>query len=270
MESTKEYLQNTQQAFDSAAETFDSDDYKNGILQWMRTTVHKIYLNNFKRGDLLLELNSGTGIDAVFLSHNGIKVYATDISPKMIEILRTKVKSKGLSGEIRYEVKSFDDISEITESNFDGVISNFGGLNCIPDFSKLSHDLYSKLKSNGKIIGIVINKICPWEMFFYSMKFDFHTAFRRFSKKGVDANLNGGKVKTFYFTPGGFGKFFQEEFKIERVYSHALFTPPPYLVGFYNKLKPIAKLFMKMDEVTRGIFPFNRLGDHFIIIMTKR
>jgi SAM-dependent methyltransferase len=236
----------------------------------MRTLIHKLYLNNFKRGDRLLELNSGTGIDAVFLAHNGIKVFATDISPRMIDELELKVKSKGLSGEIQYDVKSFNELSNIKEDNFDGVISNFGGLNCIPDFSKLSDDLYSKLKPGGKIIAAVINKFCPWEMFLYSLKFNFRTAFRRFSKNGTDANLNGGKVRTFYFTPGSFAKFFKPNFKVDQIYSHCSFTPPPYLKGFYNKLRPVAKVLMKIDELTRGIFPFNRFGDHFIIILTKK
>jgi hypothetical protein len=188
----------------------------------------------------------------------------------MIAELETKVKSKGLSGEITYEVKPFDRIGEITESDFDGVISNFGGLNCIADFSKLSADLSAKLKPGGKIIAAVINKICPWEMFFYMLKFKPSVAFRRFNKNGVDANLNGGTVKTFYFTPAGFAKFFRSDFNVEKIYSHANFAPPPYLVGFYNKLRPIAKFLMKIDELTKSIFPFNRFGDHFIIVMRKK
>lgn len=264
------YLQNTKEAFDSTAAGFDEDDYKNPILQWMRSVVYRIYLENFKKGDQLLELNSGTGIDAVFLAQKGIKVYATDISPKMIERLEAKVKSSGLNGSIDYEVKSFDRISEISETDFDGVISNFGGLNCISDFSKLSQDLHTKLKPNGKIIAAVINKICLWEIFFYLLKFKPGIAFRRFGKNGIDANLNGGKVMTFYFTPKEFGKFFEPNFKTAKIYSHGCFTPPPYLTGFYNKLKPLAKLLMKIDEFTKGIFPINRLGDHFIIILNKR
>jgi methylase of polypeptide subunit release factors len=52
----------------------------NPILVWMRGLVRDIYLRNFKRGDRLLELNAGTGADAVFLAGRGIEVFATDIS----------------------------------------------------------------------------------------------------------------------------------------------------------------------------------------------
>ncbi|MCI0716611.1 MAG: class I SAM-dependent methyltransferase [Chlorobi bacterium] len=264
-----DFLQKTKEAFDNTAAGFDEDDFKNPVLQWMRSVVYGIYLDNFRKGNRLLELNSGTGIDAVFLAKNGIKVYATDISPKMLEILEAKIQSNGLKSEIKYAVKSFDEIREIQEDNFDGVISNFGGLNCINDFSKLSKDLYAKLKPGGKIIAAVINKYCLWEIFFYLLKLKPKTAFRRLGKKGIDANLNGGKVRTFYFTPKQFARFFKGGFKTEKIYSHGCFTPPPYLTGFYKGLKLITKILMKIDELTKGLFPFNRLGDHFIIIMNK-
>jgi ubiquinone/menaquinone biosynthesis C-methylase UbiE len=265
-----DYLQKTKEAFDSSAKTFDEEDLKNPVLQWMRSVIYGIYLNNFKKGDRLLELNSGTGIDAVFLAGRGIKVCATDISPKMIEMLEEKVKSMGLNGEIKYAVKSFDQISEVEEDNFDGIISNFGGLNCTGNFSKLSNDLCAKLKPGGKIIAAVINKFCLWEIFFYLLKLKPKTAFRRLSKKGIEANLNGGRIRTFYFTPKEFAGFFEQEFKVEKIYSHGCFTPPPYLTGFYKRLKTITKILMKIDELAKGMFPFNRLGDHFIIIMNKR
>lgn len=261
--------QHTKEAFDKIADNYDSGDNANPILRWMRGIVHKIYLKNIKPGSSVLELNSGTGVDALFFAENNINVLATDISSKMIDIINAKIINHHTSGIIKTEVKSFDEISGIKESNFDAVVSNFGGLNCINDFEKLSKDLSEKLKPNGRFIAVVMNKFCPWEMFYFLITFKFGKIFRRFNKNGIDADLNGEKVRTYYYSPCGFAKLFNKHFKTEKKYTLALYTPPPYLVGIYNKLKPLVKLWMKIDELLMGIFPLVCFGDHFIVILTK-
>ena len=263
-------LRNTKEAFDKLAPCYDSSDNSNAILQWMRGIVHKIYLDNFNNGDRLLELNAGTGEDAVFLASNGINVYATDISDKMIEIANKKIDNAGLCSLIKTGVFSFNQISTISENEFDGVISNFGGLNCINDFKKLSADIFDKLKPGKPFIAVIMNKFCPWEIFYYTLRLDFKNAFRRFKKEGIMANLNDSEVKTFYFSPKEFTHYFTVHFDVLKFYSLALYAPPPYLAVIYRYMKPVVKLFMYVDKILMGIYPFNRFGDHFIVILKKR
>ena len=103
----------------------------------MRSLVHKIYLQYIPKGGSILELNAGTGVDAIFLADEGYKVYATDISDLMINEIQAKVKKQKAKISIKAVALSFEEISNIEEDNFDAVVSNFGGLNCINDFSKL-------------------------------------------------------------------------------------------------------------------------------------
>jgi len=263
-------ISRTKRSFDKIASGYDSRDDQNAILRWMRGVVHKIYLMNIPENGMVLELNAGTGTDALFLAGLGMRVYATDISEEMINVIKAKIKNEKAESKIIAEAFSFDEIDTITESGFDAVVSNFGGLNCINDFSKLSHDIGSKLNQNGKFIAVVMSKICPWEIFYYFLGLDFKNAFRRFNKKGVIADLNGEKIQAYYFKPKEFGRFFRSDFNIEKIYTLGYFTPPPYLIGIYNRLKPLVKLFMKIDDSVNGLFPFNRFGDHFIIVMSKR
>ncbi len=236
----------------------------------MRGIVHYVYLKYLKKGDSILELNAGTGIDAMFLAERGMKVLATDISEEMINAIKAKVKRQKAEKEIRTEVKQFGEIDTIEETGFDAVVSNFGGLNCINDFSKLSAAVADKLKPNGLFIAVVMNKVVPWEIFYYLLKLKPTEAFRRFEKNGIMAELNGGKVLTYYFTPGDFSKRYSDNFVTEKIYALGYFTPPPYLSGIYLRVKPLVKLWMKLDEIIKGIFPFSRLGDHFIIVFRKR
>lgn len=236
----------------------------------MRKLVHGVYLKYIPKGGNIFELNAGTGVDAVFLAERGNKVYATDISEEMIKVLMSNAKAQMSNNEIKAEARAFDEISNIKENNFDAVVSNFGGLNCINDFSKLSNDLADKLKPNGLFIAVVMNKICPWEIFYYIITLKFGEAFRRFKKQGIMAELNGEKVLTYYFTPGEFTAAFSRNFTGVKLFSLALNTPPPYLLGIYNRLKPLVKLWMKLDEIFMGLPILNQMGDHFIIVMKKK
>ena len=266
----EDYLIHTKDSFNKVADTFDEEDSSNAILQWMRNTVYEIYLSYFKKGDKLLELNAGTGIDAVYLASRGIKVHATDISNEMIEKLRAKIESGNLHDMIKTDNVSFAEIDKIEESDFDGVISNFGGLNCINDFNDLSETLGDKIKPGGKFIAAVMNTFCPWEIFYYLLKLDPGNAFRRFNRDGIEANLSEFKIKSFYFTPKEFAGQFVKYFEAEKIYSLGLFTPSPYLYGIYEKAKPAVKALMKMDDFTKGFFPFNRIGDHFVIVLKRK
>lgn len=234
----------------------------------MRSLVHRVYLKYIPMGGNILELNAGTGVDAVFLAERGYKIYATDISEEMIEEIQSKVKKQ--KAKIEAKALSVDEISTIKENNFDAVVSNFGGLNCINDFSKLSGDIAAKLKPNGLFIAVVMNKICPWEIFYYIVTLKFGEAFRRFKKQGIMAELNGEKVLTYYFTPGEFTAAFSRNFTKVKLFTLGLKTPPPYLLGIYNKLKPLVKLWMKLDEIFMGLPILNQMGDHFIIVMKKK
>jgi ubiquinone/menaquinone biosynthesis C-methylase UbiE len=263
-------LKHTKQAFDRIASNYDSRNNQNEILQWMRSIVHNVYTNELKNGYNVLELNAGTGIDAIFLARNGIKVYATDISPEMIARLKEKTERENIENILDAKVISFDEIDQVEEAGFDAAISNFGGLNCINNFEKLAFDLSEKLNTGGKFIAVVMNKFCPWEIFYYLLKLDFKNAFRRFKKEGFYADLNGEKVLTYYYSPEKLGKFFKNNFKIKKIYTLGLFTPPPYLIGIYRRFKTLVKLWMGIDKFIKGLFPFNRFGDHFIIVMNKK
>ena len=115
-----------------------------------------------------------------------------------------------------------------------------------------------------------MNKFCPWEILYFSLKLNFKKAFRRFKKEGIDGAIDDQFVKTFYFTPKEFGKKFEPYFKIKRIYTLGLYTPSPYMQGLYKWIGLLIRLWMKIDELIKGIYPFNRMGDHFIIVMEHR
>jgi 2-polyprenyl-3-methyl-5-hydroxy-6-metoxy-1,4-benzoquinol methylase len=262
-------IENTVEAFDKASLIYDESERNNPILRWMRRQVYDVCYRYFKEGDYILELNCGTGADALNLAMmNKNRVFATDASSSMIDKLKEKLKSYSLSVETG--VYAFTDIGKITASNtFDGVLSNFGGLNCINDHSELSGNL-SHIKTGGIFIAVVMNRICPWEIFYYFTKRKKKEAFRRLNRKGILADVYGEKIMTYYYSPKQFAGFFRNHFELKKIYSLGMFTPAPYMTRLHSEYNNFTTLLMALDEYTHGVYPFNRYGDHFILVMKRK
>ena len=70
-------------AFGKQAPVFDSQYTADTIIQYKRKRVRDHVLRYLKSKSTILELNAGTGEDAVFFAQNGHTVHATDISDPM-------------------------------------------------------------------------------------------------------------------------------------------------------------------------------------------
>src|SRR5437016_3221679 len=111
-------FQNVNEAFTRQSVSFDETDRSNAILQWMRRQVQLHCMHYYNAEEKILELNCGIGIDAVFFSEQGLKVYATDISEGMLNQVRRKVGSKNLQDKITIQQCSFSELEKIPDRNF--------------------------------------------------------------------------------------------------------------------------------------------------------
>lgn len=59
--------------FDAYASSYDAHFDNNPIAQQLRSIVQQTMLRYFQKGNSILELNCGTGTDAIFLAHNGMQ-----------------------------------------------------------------------------------------------------------------------------------------------------------------------------------------------------
>ena len=71
-------------AFDRIAEDYDQRFTDTLIGRAQRDAVWRVLAQTWKKDDRVLELNCGTGEDAIFLAGNGISVLACDASRQMI------------------------------------------------------------------------------------------------------------------------------------------------------------------------------------------
>jgi ubiquinone/menaquinone biosynthesis C-methylase UbiE len=121
----------TAEAFSKQSVIFDDVYSKNTIINYKRERVRAHVLNHLNPNSNILELNSGTGEDALYFAALGHRVHATDIAPGMQQALRKKADAHQLSQSISTELCSFTQLSQLKNKGpFDLVFSNFAGLNC--------------------------------------------------------------------------------------------------------------------------------------------
>ena len=252
-------------AFTKQSIIYDRYEENNKILKWMRKQVRNGALSFLKMNDTILELNSGTGTDAVFFAKKGFKVLATDLSDGMVEQINRKVKLENLSAQIEVMQHSYTDLDKIHNQKFDFIFSNFGGLNCVADLNLVTKHFPSVLKNNGIVCLVIMPPICPWEIIqLFRGKIKF--ALRRFTKSGLPANIEGESFYTYYFSHREIMSALGQNFKLLKLMSLGVFTPIPQMEVFQNKFPRLLRLLNSLDEKTSGYFPFNRIGDHIIVI----
>ncbi|MFY0651986.1 MAG: class I SAM-dependent methyltransferase [Cyclobacteriaceae bacterium] len=251
--------------FDIAAPTYDNDFTQTQIGSMQRNQVWK-YLDRFLKNKTnlkVLELNCGTGEDALRMGKMGHNVLATDISKKMIEVAASKVRDE----KVDFLVVDIDKFSGYgLDNDYDLVFSNFGGLNCIDSESlqKLSEGITSILKKNGRFVAVIMPQFCFWETMYFLLKGKTTEAFRR-KKQHVMANVSGRSIKTWYYSPGKFRSIIDSSLEMEILKPIGLFLPPSYLESFFGNKPSGLKLLNWFEEKLASHSWQAPLSDHYYI-----
>ena len=264
MNSETSQLTNVNKAFSLQSLNYDEYDKSNPTLTWMRKKVMNHALKFLRTDNKILELNSGTGIDAQFFAEKGFTVHCTDLSDGMVEQMKKKFSSGKFADKISVQQCSFTELDQIEGKKFDFIFSNFGGLNCIPDLKAVTKFFPQLLNKNGRVCLVILPPVCLWEIV-QLLRGKFKFAFRRFKRNGTLANVEGIKFQTYYFSANELMKALGKNFKLLKLESLALFTPIPQMEKIPKKFPLLAKVLNKIDEKFSGIFPFNRIGDHIIV-----
>jgi ubiquinone/menaquinone biosynthesis C-methylase UbiE len=250
-------------AFSLQSEIFDDYEEQNEILKWMRSVTREHVLKNLKRGDKILELNAGTGLDAVYFASKGFNVHAIDISEGMIEKLKFKVNALELQNKVTCELLSFTELHELTGRSFDYIFSNFGGLNCVDNLAKVTRHFKHILNPGGRVTFVIMPRVCPWEIALM-LKGNFRTAFRRLHQGGVNANIEGVKFWTYYHGLHDVKKALGKDFRLIESRGLASLSPPPYMENFPRRYSKLYHYLANLDDRVSRYFPLNRWADHII------
>lgn len=105
----------------------------------------------FHPDDRVLDLGCGIGDDAVHLMSRGVEVLGIDSAAGMVEI----ATARGVPAR----TGMIEELSSL-EDAFDGVLSNFGALNCVANLPGLNVALARLVRPRGTLALCVMGRFC--------------------------------------------------------------------------------------------------------------
>lgn len=262
-------LRDTQQAFDSVAADYDGPRGNNALIQRMRQTLWDTVARELPDGGRLLDLGCGTGLDAAEFAGRGYRVLATDWSPRMVERTRERAAADGLAERLQARHLGVQQLDQLHES-FDGIYSDFGPLNCVPDLAATAAECARLLTPGGRLVFSVIGRLCPWEIAHYAVRGRFRRLAVRAARGVTPVGMNRHTIWTRYYFPREFYRPFAEHFALTSYRALSLFLPPPYLIDVLERHPRLGERLGRLDD-RLGALPLLRgMGDHFLIVMRKR
>jgi ubiquinone/menaquinone biosynthesis C-methylase UbiE len=205
-------------SFDQIASQYD--------LLWSHTTVGEAQRRAvwdlvdplFPSGSRVLDLGCGTGIDACHLMARGVEVHAIDSASEMVKIARSR--------RVSAHCCRIEDFEPETNS-FDGVLSNFGAINCITSLSRLNDILARTVRPGAHLALCFLGRICVWEILYYTVRGSFRKAFRRIPG-GASSSLG---VPVAYPSQRTIESAFSPNFRLVQRYGIGFSVPPSYVHG---------------------------------------
>jgi len=215
----------------------------------------------------VLEINCGTGEDALWLAQKCYSVTATDVAGSMITVAESKRIIAGINNVNFKTIDFFNLHKNLQPQQFDFIFSDFGGLNCVnePELEHLSKDFAKLLYPGGKIVMVVMGKYCLWETMYFILKFKFAKALRRWDNRGVYTKIEDEEFETWFYSVSSLKKIFSEHFKLIDTKPIAVAVPPSYMQNYFDKKPKLLNRFNKWDNFLTRFKWLSSFSDHLIL-----
>ena len=259
----------TQGYWDAAAEVYARDFSATLLGRLQREAVWHETDRIFRAGQHILEVNCGTGIDAVRMASRGIRVTACDISRRMVEIAREHAFASGLADRAEFRVLPTEKLGEIAgRAIFDGGFSNFSGLNCVTDLRAAGVEMARLLKPGGTLLAVMLGRIVPWEVAWFFAHGKFERATRRW--RGTYRDPNDADAPTVrYPNVREIAAAMAPEFTLRRWRGIGVTLPPTYLDRAMRRVPRTAAALARIDA-SLGAIPGIRALSNFAVLEFAR
>ena len=256
-------------AFDAIADSYDARFTGSMIGRAQRSVVWRKAETIFRAGDHVLEMNCGTGEDALFLASRGVVVTACDASPRMIELARARRNNEAPDAAIDFQLLCNEHLGRLSgRSQFQGAFSNFSGLNCVANLTEVAAQLHRLLDSGAQLLFCVSTRFCLCEMLFYAFRADFRNAFRRCGGSAM-VRVGGQPLHIYYRSLRSLMRCFGPGVRLHSVSGVGVAIPPSYLEDWARSHPCTFRLCESVDRLICCWPLFRVLGDHMLLHMER-
>ena len=250
--------------FDALAESYDRIFTDSLIGRAQRAATWRYLDSTFLPGQRVLELNCGTGVDALHLAERGVLVDGFDASAAMIGVANRRLAaSRRLP--VRFEVLATEKLGAI-DSAYHGAFSNFGGLNCVQDLRQVADDLARLVRPLGHLLLCLASRFCVWETAWWLAHAKPGKALRRLRKGGISAELSPGSVvHVQYPSVNALRRLFAPEFSLVAVHGIGLFVPPSYVEPYARRFPKLLGAAARLDARLSSLHGLRCVADHILL-----
>lgn len=263
------------QGFDRLASDYDT--LAGGeIFTLLRARTHTSFARSFPAGARVLEIGCGTGIDTAFLASRGVRVVACDPSEAMVGRALRRLTQHGVETHAIVLPCGLSDLASFLDAlaepgGFDGIVSNFGALNCVPSLAALGALSRRYLRCGGVVLLGLMSRVCALEVLYFTALRRRDLARRRRGTGAIAVPVAGVDVPTFYHRIRDVRAALGPDLVLRTVEGVGVAIPPPYLESRWQRLpKPVRGAVAQLDAMLAPWPPFNRVGDHVLLHFAKR
>jgi ubiquinone/menaquinone biosynthesis C-methylase UbiE len=253
-------------AFDCIAAQYDAIFTHSAIGVAQRQLVHYALSRHFTQGSRILDMNCGTGEDAIYLGAQSIEVVACDASLGMIEVCRRKLAAAGSALPITFLVCANERLDQLSPlAPFDGALSNFGGLNCTTDLAVLRNLLACLLVPGSALFVCLMGRVCAWEIVWFLLTGHWNKAFRRLRANGAQASVGGQNIRVYYPSVRRAAEAFAPSFRLKASRGIGVALPPSWLERHFRNRPGVIRMLQWIDH-RFGSWPLVRgCADHVLL-----
>jgi SAM-dependent methyltransferase len=257
--------------FDNVADGYDHHITGNRINLLLRNRSLAVLRERFADAPRVLEIGCGSGMETLPLLEEGHRVTAVDISAGMLATVRRKAEAAHVSDRLTTREMPARDLMRLAEegAQFDAAFSTYGALNCEPDLASIPAALAHVLAPGAPFVTAVYNRWCLFELAGYSLSLQPGRALGR-RKNPVRVGSSRFCVDVYAHSVADFDRLFSPYFRRERLEAVPVLLPPSDLVDYANRFDRHFERLAGWDAALGRRWPWNRLGDHFLMTWVRR